>query len=85
MNTFYEDDSNRHSIVIGNDVYLVLASDNKLYLSSSSQAAIYNAIEIDVTYDDIILNKMNPINEIDIPVFRYFNEFEYNYWRDINE
>lgn len=85
MNTFYEDDSNRHSIVIGNDVYLVLASENKLYLSSSSQAAIYNAIEIDVTYDDIVLNKMVPLDEIDIPIFRYFNEFEYNYWRDTNE
>ena len=48
MNTFYENDKNRHNIVI-------------------------------------VLNKINNLEEIEIPIFRYFNEYKFNYWRDINE
>ena len=85
MNTFYENDKSRHNIVIGDDVFYVEAMDNKLFLSVTSQAAIYNGMEITVTYKDIVLNKINNLEEIEIPIFRYFNEYKFNYWRDINE
>ena len=29
-------------------------------------------------------NKIN-LEEIEVPIFRYFNEYDFNYWRDTNE
>ena len=85
MNAFYEENKNRYSIVIDQDVYYLETTDEGIYLTSSSQAAIYNAMEARVTYKNLVLNKVNSIPETEIPIFRYFNEFEYTFWRNINE
>lgn len=85
MNSFYEDNKNRYNIVIDDSVYYLETMDGKIYLKANTQAAIYNAMEVEVTYDDVVVNKIIPLEEIEIPIYRYFNEIKFDYWRDTNE
>lgn len=85
MNAFYYDDSTRYNVVLNNNVIYFETSNNKLYLNSTSQAAIYNALELTVDYKDVAVTKDNKIDEIEIPIFRYFNELDLNYWSGANE
>lgn len=82
MNAFYYDDMTRYNVVLNNNVIYFETSSNKLYLNSTSEAAIYNAMEVTVDYKEVNIDKSTKVNEIEIPIFRYFNELDLNYWRN---
>lgn len=85
MNAFYNDNMTKYNVVLNNNVIYFETYKNKLYLNSTSQAAIYNAMEVTVDYKDVAIDETKLINEIEIPIFRYFNELDLNYWSGVNE
>ena len=85
MNAIYYDEMTRYNVVLNNNVIYFETSNNKLYLNSTSEAAIYNAMEVTVDYKDVVVDKNIKVEEIEIPIFRYFNELNLNYWRDSSE
>lgn len=82
MNAFLEEDKNKYSVVIDGEVFYIETYDNKLHVNASSAKAIYNAMEFTVEYQPVEIKKNKVIEEIEVPIIRYFNEYEFNYWRD---
>ena len=76
----------KYKVSIGNENGFVTKEYNIELVSMINDLKEVNTTKLDyVTYKNLVLNKVNSIPETEIPIFRYFNEFEYTFWRNINE
>lgn len=81
-NIFVNDDNYSFSIVLNNTVYYLELRDDGLVIKFTSSAAIYNNIDIKVTYgEDAVTKGMLSENFDDNPIIRYLSKSDLSLWR----
>ena len=82
MNVFPDKVQDKYNIVVNGYSFYVTISDKELTLDTSSQAAIYNGLNLVFTYNSNSKVNKETLTEYDeIPVFRYFGGVEINIWK----
>lgn len=80
MNVFLNEDKDQYNIVIYDKVFYLECLNNKVNFSTNTEAAIYNGLDLEIIFDNIDLNQKMETEEKEIPIFRYFNELNFNIW-----
>lgn len=78
MNVFINNDKDQYNIVINEKVFYIECFKDKILFSTSSEAVIYNGLDLEITFNNIELKRREVIEENDIPIFRYFNEMKFD-------
>ena len=81
MNVFPDKDIDKYNIVVDGYSFYVTVSNQKMTLSTSSQSAIYNGLDLEFIYNDKQVDKTTKIEYDEIPIFRYFKGVEINLWK----
>ena len=70
----------QYNIFINGTSLFMELTDNNFYLNALTTHAIYNALEITGTYDNVSISKTQEAKKEENPVNRYFNEVDFGIW-----
>lgn len=85
MNTFYKKDFDQYNIVIEDAVYYLELHKDKVLFKTSTQADIYNGLDIEIKFQDVHFNLEKKLEVSDVPVLRYFQNTHFEVWRKNHE
>lgn len=70
----------QYNIFINGTSLFMELTDNNFYLNALTTHAIYNALEITGTYDNVSISKTQEAKKEENPINRYFNEVDFGIW-----
>lgn len=70
----------QYNIFINGTSLFMELTDNNFYLTALTTHAIYNALEITGTYDNVSISKTQEAKKEENPINRYFNEVDFDIW-----
>ena len=81
-NAFFGTDKDTLNVVINDNVLYFELYPNTLSLSASTQAAIYNSLDVTIVFSEGNITNSTNFNADDIPLVRYFNALDFSFWRN---
>lgn len=82
MNAFL-DEKQKYNVVINNNIIYVEVDKENILIKASTPSAIYNGLNLNIKSGTYEIKNREHIDDINIPIWRYFDGLDLNYWEAI--